>query len=169
MSKNPANRTIGDHIKEGVKQIPKTYKGLYNQPGPMGGAKTIPNNVRVIATGKTAPGMPKKSAGLRAGLAAMGAASVTPAGPIAAFGMGINKSVKEKAAARAAANAAPAAPAPPKLKLKNPPGAAPNNPPAMPPLPATPRATAGAVPKAPPKTGLKIGGARATGAQGNRG
>src|SRR5215813_4835764 len=105
MSKNPANRTVAGHIKEGFKQIPKTYKGLYNQPGPkgIGGARTIPNNVRVIATGKTSPGMPKKSAGLRAGLAAMGAASVTPAGPIAAFGIGINKSVKEKAAAKAAA------------------------------------------------------------------
>jgi hypothetical protein len=152
MSKNPANRTVAGHIKEGFKQIPKTYKGLYNQPGPMGGAKTIPNNVRVIATGKTSKNMPQKSAGLRAGLAAMGAASVTPAGPIAAFGIGVNKSVKEKAAAKAAANAAPAAPAPaPKLKLKPQPGAA--HPPAM-------RAAAGVVPKAPPKTGFKIGAGR---------
>ena len=147
MSKNPANRTLAGHIKEGFKQIPKTYQGLYNQPGPMGGAKTIPNNVRVIAKGNTAKGMPQKPASLRAGLAAMGAASVTPVGPIAAFGIGVSKSVKEKAAARANANAAPATPKPaPTLKIKNPTAA-----------PATPR---GAVPKAPPKTNIKIGNTR---------
>ena len=155
MSRNPANRTVAGHVKEGLKNIPKTYQGLYNRPGPMGGAKTVPQNVKLIATGKTSSALNNKiSAGNRAKLAALGAASVTPAGPVAAFAMGVNKSVKDKAAAKAnAAAPKPAAAPPPKLKIK----ATAATPPKAPPAPAK----RGVVPAAPPKPGApKIGGSR---------
>lgn len=124
MSKNPANRNAADHLKQGVKNIKTTYDALYNRKGPGGGATTVPNNVKLIATGRTDAGMPKQTAKTRVGLAAMGAASVTPVGPVAAFAMGVKKSVndKDKAVARQQANAAPATKQPaatgPKLKIK---------------------------------------------------
>lgn len=125
MSKNPANRNAADHLKQGVKNIKTTYDALYNRKGPGGGATTVPNNVKLIATGRTDAEMPKQSTKTRVGLAAMGAASVTPVGPVAAFAMGVKKSVndKEKAVARQQANAvAPANKQPantgPKLKIK---------------------------------------------------
>jgi hypothetical protein len=158
MSKNPANRTALDHVKQGLKQIPKTYAGLYNRPaGPGGGASTIPSNLRVIVKGNTSPGMPKIPGATRAKVVAMGAASVTPAGPIAAFAIGVNKSKQAKAtakaniaAAKAARAAGPAAAPAAKniaLKVKQPGGPAiPKG--GMPPLPKTPGAPS-------PRPGLK--------------
>jgi len=121
---NPANRTVGGHIKEGLKQIPATYKGLYKTDansrmavrGPAGGvvhqnvpfpkamAKTMAGNVKFIAKGRPeAPlagnarvAQAAADKGSRAKMALMGAASVTPAGPIAAFGIGVNKSINAK-------------------------------------------------------------------------
>jgi hypothetical protein len=157
MSKNnPANRSVGGHIKEGFKNIPTMYKGLYNRP--MEGAKTVPTNLKIIATGKTSSMLDNKApASTRAKLAAMGALSVTPAGPVAAFAMGVNKSVQQKAAAKAAARAAAVPkppPAPPKLKLKTPAptGAVPKAPvmavkPGMPPKPGAPKIAATRTPK----------------------
>lgn len=109
---NPANRGVGGHIKEGLKNIPKMYNALYNAPSVPGnknsakiGVKpTVAANVRTIATGKSVPGLPDKApAGQRVKIAAVGAASITPLGPIAAVGLGIKNSVKAKAAAKAAA------------------------------------------------------------------
>lgn len=88
-------RTAGGHIKEGFKNVKATYNALYNKSGPSGGAKTGANNFKAIATGRTAAGAPIP-AGARAKVAAMGAASVTPIGPIAAFAAGVKKSIKEK-------------------------------------------------------------------------
>jgi hypothetical protein len=106
MSKHPINRTKLDHVKEGLKNIGGTYQTLYKRPaGPGGGKETIPSNLRVIAKGNTSPGMAKLPAATRAKVAVMGAASVTPAGPVAAFALGVKKSVKEKAAAKADARA----------------------------------------------------------------
>src|SRR5262249_40931230 len=101
MSKNPANRTVADHLKQGLKNVPGTYKALYNRPtkGLGGGASTVPTNLRVIAKGNTAPGMAKLPASTRVKVVAMGAASVTPIGPVAAFASGVAKSVKQKTAA----------------------------------------------------------------------
>ncbi len=97
MAKSPVNRTVGGHIKEGFKNIKTTYKALYNNDAPkdMGGGKnTAKTNVKAITTGKM--GSRTMTAGGRAGLAAIGVASVTPVGPIAAFALGVKKSVKEQ-------------------------------------------------------------------------
>lgn len=112
---NPANRGIGGHIKEGLKNVPKMYNALYNAPAVPGnknspkiGVKsTVASNVRTVATGKSAPGLPSKApAGQRVKIAAVGAASITPLGPLAAVGLGIKNSVKAKADAKAAIKAA---------------------------------------------------------------
>ncbi len=127
MTKNPANRNVGDHLKEGVKNIKTTYDALYNRKGVGEGVGgTVKNNIKVAATGKTGAGMPKASPATRAKVVGMGAASVTPLGPVAAFASGVAKSVKQTNAAKAAQNAPKpatnAAAAAPKtfLKLKNP-------------------------------------------------
>lgn len=142
MTKNPANRNVGDHLKEGAKNIKTTYDALYNRKGVGEGVGgTVKNNIKVAATGKTGAGMPKASPATRAKVVGMGAASVTPLGPVAAFASGVAKSVKQTNAAKAAQNAPKpatnAAAAAPKtfLKLKT---------------PATP-ATGGAAPAAAPK------------------
>lgn len=127
MSKNPANRGVGDHLKEGGKNIKTAYQTLYNrkQMGE-GVAGTVKNNLKIIATGKSASGMPKAPASQRARMTAMGAASVTPLGPVAAFASGVAKSVKDTKAAIAKQNAPKPAPtaanAPPKtfMKIKSP-------------------------------------------------
>jgi hypothetical protein len=108
MAKRPENRNVLDHLKAGVKNVPKVYQALYNRPGPGGGASTIKNNLKVIAKGKTTSlvsGGKKYSAGVRAGLVGAGAASVTPLGPVVAVGMGIAKSVKDTIKAKAAVQA----------------------------------------------------------------
>jgi len=99
---NPANRKVADHLKQGVKQIGKTYNALYKSQGGIGGPK---DNIKAIVTGRTSKDMPKIPAGTRAAAAAMGAASVTPLGPVAAFASGVKKSVVAKADAKAAAKA----------------------------------------------------------------
>ena len=148
MSKNPANRTATDHIKEGLRNIPKTYDTLYNRPkGPGGGLQTVPQNLRVAATGKTGPGMPKQPAATRAKIVGMGAASVTPLGPVAAFASGVVNSVKSKNAAIAKAKAPKAPPAALKTAFKKPPVA-----PAMPAFKAATPSSA-----APKPGGAKIG------------
>jgi len=103
VSKNPINRGVTDHIKEGLKNIPKTYNTLYNRPGMAEGVGgTVKTNLKVIATGKTSSTLTNKVAPeRRAKLAAMGAASVTPLGPVAAFAAGVKKSVDAKADAKA--------------------------------------------------------------------
>lgn len=103
---NPANRGIGGHIKEGLKNVPKMYGALYNAKGPtgakMGVKNTVGSNVRTVVTGKPAPGIAAKPAAQRAKIGAAGAASVTPLGPAVAIGLGIKKSMADKAAAKAA-------------------------------------------------------------------
>lgn len=93
-----ANRGVGDHLKEGLKNIKKTYKNLYNRDGLGGGGKTALTNVKIITTGKVSKSdvNQKFSPGTRAKLAVVGASSVTPLGPIVAVGLGIKKSVEEK-------------------------------------------------------------------------
>lgn len=85
-------RTGAGHIKQGFKAVKETYKALYNNK--TAGAKTGANNLKAVVTGRTADGkvVPKAA---RAKVGALGAASVTPIGPIAAFAMGVKKSVKE--------------------------------------------------------------------------
>lgn len=92
MSKFAHKRGVGGHIKEGLKAVKETYKGLYNSPSQ--GAKTGASNLKAIATGRTASGQAVPGA-TRAKVAAMGVASVTPVGPIAAFAAGVKKSVAE--------------------------------------------------------------------------
>jgi len=91
MSKNPANRGIGDHLKEGLKNIPTTYKALYTP-------SNIKSNVQIIGTGKTSANKLDNKVPLekRAKVVGMGAMSVTPVGPIAAFGLGVKKSIDQK-------------------------------------------------------------------------
>ncbi|MFA6044597.1 MAG: hypothetical protein WC718_06405 [Phycisphaerales bacterium] len=125
MSKNPANRNVGDHLKEGVKNIKSTYNTLYNRSGPNqmaeGVGGTVKTNLKILATGKTAANMPKVPTATRAKLGVMGAASVTPLGPVAAFANGVAKSVKQTSAAIAKQNAPKTAPgATPKLNIKSP-------------------------------------------------
>ena len=138
MSKNnPANRNALDHAKQGVKQIGKTYKALYTSQGGIGGPK---DNIKAIVTGRTSKHTPKIPAATRASAAAMGAASVTPLGPVAAFASGVRKSVVAKADAKAAAKA-PKVTAPQKeikLAIRKPAAAAPAaaKPPARPATPA---------------------------------
>jgi hypothetical protein len=97
-----AHRGVGGHLKAGVQNIKNTYKALYNQGGPGGGIKTGATNLKIIATGK--PGKSefdtKFSPGTRAKIAVVGAASVTPLGPLVAIGMGIKKSVDDKKKAK---------------------------------------------------------------------
>ena len=109
MSKNnPANRTVADHLKQGVKNIPKMYNTLYGSQGGMSGPKQM---LKVAATGKTSSQLDTKvSAAKRAKIVGMGAASVTPLGPVAAFASGVAKSVKDMNKAKAKAAAPPAAP-----------------------------------------------------------
>jgi hypothetical protein len=103
---NPANRGVGGHIKEGLKNIPKVYDALYNakdaRGARLGVANTVGANARTVATGKSSPGLPAKPGAQRAKIAAVGASSITPLGPIVAAGMGIAKSVADKKAAVAA-------------------------------------------------------------------
>lgn len=88
MSKNPGDRNVGGHIKEGLKNIGTTYKAL---------VKNAPSNVKLIVKGKLNDNVDNKiSPGSRAKIAGMGAMGVTPVGPIAAFGLGVKKSVEEK-------------------------------------------------------------------------
>jgi hypothetical protein len=158
MSKNnPANRTVADHLKQGVKNIPKTYKTLYTDQSGMGGGPKM--NLKVAATGKTASGLgTKASPGTRAKIVAMGTASVTPLGPVAAFASGVAKSVKETSKAKAKA-AAPAA-APKQIVVNRKPGApmVGGKPPAAPATPATPGAKKGVVPASAPTGKVTIGG-----------
>ncbi len=103
---NPANRGIGGHIKEGLKNVPKMYDALYNAKTPQGaklGVKnTVSGNVNKVLTGKTSStATTKTSAGTRAAIVGAGASSVTPLGPIVAIGLGIAKSVKDKKDAKA--------------------------------------------------------------------
>lgn len=96
MSKQPQNRNLVDHLKEGVKNIPKTYKALYNQRG-TGPLQSAKSNLKIIATGKMNDNNNNKVPALkRAKVAGMGALSVTPLGPIASVVDGISKSVSEK-------------------------------------------------------------------------
>jgi hypothetical protein len=147
-NKKPENRNALDHIKAGVKNIPNTYNTLYNRE--MGGAKTAAQNVRIITKGNTGSGMPKIAPATRAKLAVMGAASVTPLGPVAAFASGVAKSVEKKAAAKAAATKpAPAPAAAPTLAKR----------PAQSPAksPAKPASSPAAKPTAAPASGVQIG------------
>jgi hypothetical protein len=103
---NPANRGIGGHIKEGLKNVPKMYDALYNAKTPQGaklGVKnTVSGNVKKVLTGKSnATAGTKTNAGTRAAIVGAGASSVTPLGPIVAIGLGIAKSVKDKKDAKA--------------------------------------------------------------------
>jgi hypothetical protein len=161
-----ANRGVGGHLKAGVQNIKKTYDTLYNRSGPGGGASTVPTNLKIIATGKTSAKLGddhKVPAATRAKMVGMGAASVTPLGPVAAAISGVKKSVEAKAQAKAniaaAKNPAPAKPAP-TLAIKKPaapatPGAKPAAPGAK---PATPAAKVGVKPTTPPPaTGPKLG------------
>lgn len=102
MSKFAHKRTAAGHIKEGLKNIKATYKALYNRPGagPTSGSKTAATNLKIVA-GKEVPGIPRQPAKVRAKLGALGAASVTPVGPIAAFAAGVKKSIAEKKADKA--------------------------------------------------------------------
>lgn len=102
MSKFAHKRTAAGHIKEGLKNIKATYKALYNRPGagPTSGSKTAATNLKIMA-GKEVPGVPRQPAKIRAKLGALGAASVTPVGPIAAFAAGVKKSIAEKKADKA--------------------------------------------------------------------
>lgn len=97
MSKNPANRGLGDHLKQGLKNVPKTYKALYNAKG-MGPIQTAKHNVKLIVKGDVVENKEgqKISPGTRAKVAMMGAASITPVGPLAMIADGIKKSVTEK-------------------------------------------------------------------------
>lgn len=90
MSKNPANRGIGDHLKEGLKNIPKSYKTLYTP-------SNAKEHVKIIAKGRIGDvDSDKVPLQKRAKLLGLGAMSVTPLGPIAAFGAGIKGSVDKK-------------------------------------------------------------------------
>lgn len=134
MSKNPANRSVAGHIKEGFKNIPKTYKALYNQPkttnpgaSGKGVGKTIKDNVKYIVKGPPksitqTPQQKKNTNQLRTTTAVMGAASVTPVGPIAAFALGVKKSVADQKKALGKTTGAPKTTTP-KLNIK--PGAKP--------------------------------------------
>jgi hypothetical protein len=98
VSKQPQDRGLGDHLKEGLKNIPKTYKALYNA-NHMGPLNTAKGNLKIITTGKVVSGTDgnnKVPALKRAKIAGMGALSVTPLGPIASVVDGISKSVTEK-------------------------------------------------------------------------
>jgi hypothetical protein len=113
---NPANRGVGGHIKEGLKNVPKVYNALYNakdaRGAKLGVANTVGANVRTVVTGKSSAALPAKPGAQRAKIAAVGASSVTPLGPIVAVGMGIAKSVADKKAAIAKQNpTAPKGPA----------------------------------------------------------
>lgn len=114
---NPANRGIGGHIKEGFKNVPKMYGALYNAKGPAGAklgvGNTVAGNVKTVVTGKSSPGLPAKPGAQRAKIAAVGASSVTPLGPVVAVGLGIAKSVADKRAAVAAQPKAAPKPATP--------------------------------------------------------
>lgn len=103
MSKNPINRGVGDHLKAGLKNVSKTYNTLYNRSAMGEGVGgTVKTNLKIIATGKTSSTLTNKVAPeRRAKLAAMGVASVTPLGPVAAFAAGVKKSVDAKADAKA--------------------------------------------------------------------
>jgi hypothetical protein len=117
MSKNPVNRTVGGHIKEGLKNIPKVYKALYNAPTNMnkgapgkGLVTTVKDNVKFIAKGPSkaramSPQQKTQANNMRGNLVGMGVASVTPAGPIAAFALGVKKSIQDKKQAKAQVNA----------------------------------------------------------------
>jgi|GEM_PF-2089144 len=157
MSRNTVpNRTAADHLKQGAKQIKTTYNALYKKTGGVGGPG---QNLKAIVTGKTAPGMPKIPAGVRAKAAAMGAASVTPLGPVVAFAGGVAKSVKATAAAKAAAKGPKVAPAPQKeikLAIKKPAAA-----PAKPAAPSRPTSPA---PMSKPGAAKAAAPARPTGA-----
>lgn len=88
MSKNPANRNVGGHIKEGLKNIGTSYKTMVTQ---------APSNVKLMVKGKLNDKVDSKiSPGSRAKILGMGALGVTPVGPIAAFGLGVKKSVDQK-------------------------------------------------------------------------
>jgi translation initiation factor IF-2 len=120
--KATSQRTVADHLKAGVKNVPKMYNTLYNRPaGPGGGASTVPTNIKVAATGRTGKDMPKVAASTRAKIVGMGALSVTPLGPVAAAVSGVVKSVQAKSQAKAnlaaAKTAAPASA--PKLNTKS--------------------------------------------------
>lgn len=97
MSKNPANRGLGGHIKEGLKNIPKTYKALYNAKD-MGPIQTAKHNVKLIVKGDVNEQKEGKkiTVGQRVKVATMGALSITPAGPLAMLGDGIKKSIDQK-------------------------------------------------------------------------
>ncbi|MBI1189672.1 MAG: hypothetical protein GC200_03200 [Tepidisphaera sp.] len=98
MSKQPQDRGLGDHLKEGLKNIPKTYKALYNA-NHLGPVQTAKGNLKIITTGSMVSGSDgsnKVPALKRAKIAGMGALSVTPLGPIASVVDGISKSVSEK-------------------------------------------------------------------------
>jgi hypothetical protein len=150
--KTTSQRTVADHLKAGVKNVPKMYNTLYNRPaGPGGGASTVPTNIKIAATGRTGKDMPKQPAATRAKIVGMGALSVTPLGPVAAAVSGVVKSVQAKSQAKAnlaaAKNPAPATSAP-KLAVKTPapkPGAT-----ATPKAPARPTTPA-------PAMGAKVG------------
>src|SRR5262245_18591118 len=116
---SPANRGVGGHIKEGVKNIPKTYGALYNAKlgnARAGVAATVTSNVKTVVTGRPGAHVPPKSGAERAKIAAVGAASVTPLGPVVAVGLGIAKSVNDKKAAVAAQPKKPVGPLSPQQK-----------------------------------------------------
>jgi hypothetical protein len=102
MSKGAKN--VAKDIKAGFKNIKTTYDTLYNRTGPGGGAKTVATNVKYIVKGSMAQKVgtnAKGDGGARAKLAAVGAASVTPIGPIVAFAAGVKKSADDRAKLKA--------------------------------------------------------------------
>ena len=112
MSKSPQNRNALGHVKEGLKNIPKVYKALYNAPKTdkpdapgKGLVRTVKDNVKFVAKGSPhriqTPTQKKETNTMRKNVVGMGIASVTPAGPIAAFAMGVKKSIAEKKSAKA--------------------------------------------------------------------
>jgi hypothetical protein len=117
MSKSTAKRGVGGHIKEGFKNIPKVYNVLYNAPkttnvnGPSKGVvKTVKDNVKFVAKGPSknrtlTPEQRTQATKQRVGIVGMGVASVTPVGPVAAFALGVKKSIADKKNAKAQLNA----------------------------------------------------------------
>src|SRR5262245_48858921 len=99
-----AKRGVGGHIKEGFKNIPTLYGALYNAKTATGahlGVKnTVKGNVKTVLTGSSSSGLPKQSGARRAAIAGAGASSVTPLGPIVAFGLGVKKSIADKKQAK---------------------------------------------------------------------
>lgn len=99
-------------IKAGVKNVPHMYDALYNQKinksgGSLGVKKTVTNNVKFITgnvmprSGETQAQANRRAAPAKATLVGLGAASVTPLGPVVGFIAGVNKSRKDRAAAKA--------------------------------------------------------------------